>query len=93
MAKLSVANMAAPAVGGFSGIMLADILSGWLASTKVAETTGAWTPVVTCSLVGCVGLAFIPSGSAAMKAGGIAFAGASFGLAISSALRAMGILA
>jgi len=92
MEKVNMTNVVAPAVGGFSGIMLADVLSQWLASTKISETTGAWTPVLVSTLVGFGGLALLPKGSAAMKAGGVAFAGASFGLAISNALRAMGVV-
>jgi len=92
MAKMKATETIGPALGGFSGIVMADVIAGWVASTKIGDVLGAWTPVVTSVLVGSAGLAIIPRSSAAMKAGGIAFAGANFGLAISNALRALEIL-
>lgn len=92
MAKVNVQNIVAPGIGAAAGIMASDILAGWVSGTQVGTTLGVWSPVLTSAAVGSVGLAFIPRASAQMKAGGIAFAGAGFGLAIVSSLRALGLI-
>ena len=92
MAKVNVQNVVAPGIGAAAGIMVSDMLAGWATGTKIGTTLRVWTPVLTSAAVGSAGLAFIPRGSGQMKAGGMAFAGAGFGLAIVSSLRALGIL-
>jgi len=92
MAKVNVQNVVAPGIGAAAGIMASDMLAGWVAGTKMGTTLGVWSPVLTSAAVGSAGLALIPHKSAQMRVGGIAFAGAGFGLAIVSSLRALGII-
>jgi hypothetical protein len=92
MADINTKNIVAPGIGAGAGIMVSDMVSGWLATTAVGNTLAGWTPVVTSALIGAAGLAFIPRSSEEMKQGSIAFAGAGFGLAIISALRELKII-
>jgi len=92
MAKVNVQNVVAPGIGAGAGILVSDMLAGWVGGTTIGTTLGVWSPVLTSAVVGGAGLAFIPRASAQMKAGGIAFAGAGFGLAIVSSLRALGLI-
>jgi hypothetical protein len=92
MADIKAEKVIAPGLGAASGIIISDMASGWLMNTAVGGALKGWTPVVTSAFIGAAGLVLIPRSTAQLKEGGIAFAGAGFGLAIISALRELKVI-